>query len=73
MAGEQRLDPALVEAMARPLRRFPPELPPVLHGFYRMDHGGEVIHGGREWGHADLHLRREHPLFAGLGPVEQVW
>ena len=45
VAGEQRLDPALVEAMTRPLRRFHPELPPVLHGFYRMDHGGEVIHG----------------------------
>ncbi len=36
-------------------------------------YGGTVIHGGREWGHADLHLRRAHPLFAGLGPVEQVW
>jgi GMP synthase (glutamine-hydrolysing) len=36
-------------------------------------YGGEVIHGGREWGHADLHIVREHPLFAGLGPSEQVW
>ncbi|HSG49026.1 MAG TPA: glutamine-hydrolyzing GMP synthase [Longimicrobiales bacterium] len=36
-------------------------------------YGGEVIHGGREWGHADLHVVREHPLFKGLGPVEQVW
>jgi len=36
-------------------------------------YGGEVVHGGREWGHADLQLRREHPLFAGLGPVERVW
>ena len=36
-------------------------------------YGGRVVHGGREWGHADLHLRREHPLFKGLGPVEQVW
>jgi len=37
-------------------------------------YGGTVIHGGREWGHADLHLTRsDHPLFAGLGPVEQVW
>ena len=36
-------------------------------------YGGEVTHGGREWGHADLHLVSEHPLFAGLGPVEQVW
>ncbi len=36
-------------------------------------YGGEVIHGGREWGHAELHIAREHPLFAGLGPSEQVW
>jgi GMP synthase (glutamine-hydrolysing) len=36
-------------------------------------YGGEVVHGGREWGKADLHLNREHPLFAGLGPVEPVW
>jgi GMP synthase (glutamine-hydrolysing) len=36
-------------------------------------YGGEVVHGGREWGHADLHLSREHPLFSGLGPVEPVW
>ncbi len=36
-------------------------------------YGGEVVHGGREWGHADLHLNRSHPLFQGLGPVEQVW
>jgi GMP synthase (glutamine-hydrolysing) len=36
-------------------------------------YGGEVVHGGREWGPADLHLAREHPLFAGLGPVEPVW
>lgn len=36
-------------------------------------YGGEVIHGGREWGPADLHIPEEHPLFRGLGPVEQVW
>jgi GMP synthase (glutamine-hydrolysing) len=36
-------------------------------------YGGTVIHGGREWGHADLHVVRDHPLFAGLQPVEQVW
>ena len=36
-------------------------------------YGGTVIHGKQEWGHADLHILREHPLFAGLGPVEQVW
>ncbi len=36
-------------------------------------YGGQVIHGGREWGPADLHLARAHPLFEGLGPVERVW
>ncbi|MCB9378318.1 MAG: glutamine-hydrolyzing GMP synthase [Holophagales bacterium] len=36
-------------------------------------YGGEVVHGGREWGPADLHLERAHPLFEGLGPVEPVW
>jgi GMP synthase (glutamine-hydrolysing) len=36
-------------------------------------YGGEVVHGGREWGKADLHLAGEHPLFRGLAPVEQVW
>jgi len=36
-------------------------------------YGGKVHHGGREWGKADLHLTRDHPLFEGLGPVEQVW
>lgn len=36
-------------------------------------YGGEVIHGAQEWGHADLHIAREHPLFGGLERVEQVW
>ena len=36
-------------------------------------YGGTVVHGGREWGRADLHLAGGHPLFRGLGPVEQVW
>jgi GMP synthase (glutamine-hydrolysing) len=36
-------------------------------------YGGTVVHGGREWGHARLHVVRPHPLFAGLAPVEQVW
>lgn len=36
-------------------------------------YGGEVVHGGREWGRADLHIQGEHPLFKGLEPVEQVW
>jgi len=36
-------------------------------------YGGAVVHGGREWGHAELEIDRAHPLFAGLGPVERVW
>jgi len=36
-------------------------------------YGGEVVHGGREWGRARLHIVRDHPLFAGLAPVEQVF
>jgi GMP synthase (glutamine-hydrolysing) len=36
-------------------------------------YGGTVSHGGREWGYADLHITKPHPLFNGLGPVEQVW
>jgi GMP synthase (glutamine-hydrolysing) len=36
-------------------------------------YGGEVIHGGREWGHAEMHIVRDHPLFAGLGKKEVVW
>jgi GMP synthase (glutamine-hydrolysing) len=36
-------------------------------------YGGKVIHGGREWGHAQLHIRRPHPLFEGLGAEETVW
>jgi len=36
-------------------------------------YGGTVIHGSQEWGLAELHIVRDHPLFHGLGPVEQVW
>lgn len=36
-------------------------------------YGGQVEHGGREWGFSDLHITRPHPLFAGLAPVEPVW
>lgn len=36
-------------------------------------YGGKVVHGKQEWGHADLHIKRNHPLFAGLERVEQVW
>jgi GMP synthase (glutamine-hydrolysing) len=36
-------------------------------------YGGEVVHGGREWGPAELHVTDSHPLFRGLDPVQQVW
>ncbi|MBU8870930.1 MAG: glutamine-hydrolyzing GMP synthase [Gemmatimonadales bacterium] len=36
-------------------------------------YGGQVVHGKQEWGHANLHIAREHELFAGLEKVEQVW
>ena len=36
-------------------------------------YGGEVIHGGREWGRAELQIQGEHALFSGLAPSEQVW
>jgi len=36
-------------------------------------YGGRVVNGGREWGRAKLHIVREHPLFEGLAPVEQVF
>ena len=36
-------------------------------------YGGQVVNGGREWGHAELHLTRDHALFKGLGPVEHVF
>ncbi len=43
------------------------------HQEIAKQYGGKVIHGGREWGRADMHLVGNHPLFRGLGPVEQVW
>ncbi len=36
-------------------------------------YGGRVVHGGREWGRADLHIASDHDLFRDLGPVEPVW
>jgi len=36
-------------------------------------YGGKVIHGGRQWGKADLHLTGEHSIFKGLETVEQVF
>ena len=36
-------------------------------------YGGRVFHGAREWGNAALHITHPHPLFKGLGEVEQVW
>ncbi len=36
-------------------------------------YGGRVVHGGREWGAADLHVIRDHSLFSGLTRREPVW
>jgi GMP synthase (glutamine-hydrolysing) len=36
-------------------------------------YGGEVVHGGREWGRARLHIVRDHPLFKGLSRIEPVF
>ncbi len=36
-------------------------------------YGGEVVHGGREWGRASLHIAHDHPLFRGLSPIEPVF
>ncbi len=36
-------------------------------------YGGELIHGGREWGKAMLHVVGDSPIFRGLGEVEQVF
>lgn len=36
-------------------------------------YGGTVVHGGREWGHADMRIVRDHPLFAGVGSQARVW
>ena len=36
-------------------------------------YGGTVVHGGREWGPADLQVIGDSPLFAGLSKVERVW
>lgn len=35
-------------------------------------YGGQVTHGGREWGAADLHVLREHPLFDGLSRLQEM-
>lgn len=43
------------------------------HQEIAQHYGGEVVHGGRQWGRADLHLIGDHPLFAGLDSVEPVW
>jgi GMP synthase (glutamine-hydrolysing) len=36
-------------------------------------YGGDVVHGGREWGFSEMQLTGEHPIFKGLGPTETVW
>ncbi len=36
-------------------------------------YGGQVEHGGREWGNANFRILRDHPLFRGLSAVESVF
>jgi GMP synthase (glutamine-hydrolysing) len=36
-------------------------------------YGGKIVHGGKEWGHTELHVCAESPVFKGLGKTEQVW
>jgi len=36
-------------------------------------YGGTVVHGGREWGPADLQVIADSPIFKGLGATERVW
>ncbi len=43
------------------------------HQEIAQHYGGNVVHGGRQWGRAELHLTGEHPIFAGLDAVESVW
>ena len=43
------------------------------HQEIAQHYGGQIEHGGREWGKADLHIKSGHPLFRGLEPVEPVW
>ena len=35
-------------------------------------YGGTVVHGGREWGPADLQVVADSPIFKGLGRTERV-
>jgi GMP synthase (glutamine-hydrolysing) len=43
------------------------------HQVIAKHYGGKVVHGGREWGRASLHIVRDHLLFQGLSPIEQVF
>jgi len=36
-------------------------------------YGGTVVHGGREWGPADLQVVADSPIFKGLDATERVW
>ncbi len=55
------------------------ELPIPILGFcfghqeIAKRYGGRVVHGGREWGKANLRIVRDHPLFRGISGVQQVF
>lgn len=43
------------------------------HQEIAQHYGGKIIHDQQEWGPAKLQIVHDHPLFSGLGPIEQVW
>lgn len=43
--GREVMTPGAAALLQAPLRQFDPLVPPLLHGFMRMDRGGEVIYG----------------------------
>ncbi len=43
------------------------------HQEIAQHYGGTVVHGGREWGPADLQVVADSPIFRGLGRIERVW
>ncbi len=63
--GGRILQPASVRTMREPLFEAHPELPPILHGFFRSDRNGQVVygHGGDVNGfHSNLSLLPERAL-----------
>ena len=55
------------------------DLPVPILGFcfghqeIAKQYGGQVVHGGREWGKTELHVLKPHPLFEGVPAVDTVF